>query len=393
MRFSPLLLLPLFALSALSEPLLTHTNVFRMGAAGYTSYRIPAIVTAADGSLLAFAEARRENRGDPGSGDIDLVAARSTDSGVTWSAMQVVDDPGVKWAASNPTPVLDRSNGRIWILYNRWEPGFGTIKSQPGTANCQTWARWSDDHGKTWSEARDLTRATRDFDHWGAIFLGPGGAIQTRTGRLIVPAAQSPDVYSALGVTSSGMGAVPLMRTYAIISDDHGQTWRRGKLTGALTNENQLVELSDGAILMDARQNAGPHRWFITSQDGGDTWSTPRPGHELRMVATSIERFTLRSSGADRDRLLWTGPSLPGRRNLVVRVSYDEGQTWMNERVIYGGFAAYSDMTLLRDGTVGVLWERGVSDNYQAITFSRFNREFVEPPGVTVPSVIGTEVR
>jgi sialidase-1 len=352
---------PLFFFLAAAQ--ITHIDVFRAGAGGYHTYRIPAIVTAADGSLVAFAEARKENRGDPGYGDIDLVASRSTDNGATWSPMQLLDDPGEKWAASNPTPVLDKSNRRLWIFYNRWEPGMGTEKSRPGTANNQTWARWSDDHGKTWSTPRDLTRASRDFDHWGAIFLGPGGAIQTRTGRLLIPAAMKHDAYS---ITGTGM-----LRAYTIYSDDHGQTWRRSEPVLALTNENQLVELSDGAVLMDARQNQGDHRWHLTSFDGGLTFSRPRPGLALTAVATSIERFAA-------NHLIWTGPTGPGRKHLVVRSSYDDGQTWIHERVLYGGLAAYSDATMLNDGTAGILWERGVSDSVQFVTFTRFNREFLD---------------
>ncbi|MEZ5353709.1 MAG: sialidase family protein [Bryobacteraceae bacterium] len=381
-----LLLLAILATPLLAQPLITHTDVFRAGADGYHTYRIPAIVTGANGNLVAFAEARKENRTDPGGGDIDLVCKVSTDGGQSWSAMRIVDDPGEKWAASNPTPLLDRTNSRLWIFYNRWEPGFGTDRSRPATMNNQTWARWSDDHGQTWSAPRDLTRQSRDFEHWGAIFLGPGGAIQTRAGRLMIPSAMKNDEFAVMGSAGSYTGPIGLMRAYAIYSDDHGATWKRGALAGALTNENQFVELGDGAVLMDARQNAGPHRWFLMSPDGGVTWSRPRAGHALTPVATAIERFSLKSAGADRDRLIWTGPTGPGRKNLVVRVSYDEGQTWINERILYGGLTSYSDAAMLADGTAGILWERGVSDSVQFVTFTRFNREFLEPAGTVLPA-------
>ena len=59
-------------------------EVFISGEDGYHTYRIPAIIKAEDGSLLAFAEGRRGGQGD--SGDIDLVMKRSTDGGATWSA-------------------------------------------------------------------------------------------------------------------------------------------------------------------------------------------------------------------------------------------------------------------------------------------------------------------
>src|SRR4051794_33168927 len=44
---------------------------------GYSCYRIPAIVRTLRGTLLAFAEGRKDNCGD--AGDIDIVVKRSTD--------------------------------------------------------------------------------------------------------------------------------------------------------------------------------------------------------------------------------------------------------------------------------------------------------------------------
>ena len=92
------------------------------------------------------------------------------------------------------------------------------------------------------------------------------------------------------------------------------------------------------------------------SDDGGRTWGEPRPGNAVSRVCCAIERYTSKSAGDDMDRILWTGPKGPGRRQLVVRVSYDEGQTFPLERVIDDKFAAYSDLTILKDKTVGVLW-------------------------------------
>src|SRR5512140_2007777 len=81
---------------AADAPLIRSTDVFVSGRDDYHTYRIPAIGVAADGSLIAFAEARKYNTGDPGSPrqDIDLVYKRSTDNGATWSPMTVLDDPG-----------------------------------------------------------------------------------------------------------------------------------------------------------------------------------------------------------------------------------------------------------------------------------------------------------
>ena len=370
----------LASLSASSaQPLIDHVDVFASGSEGYHTFRIPAIVRAPDGSLLAFAEGRKENRRDPGGGDIDLVYKRSKDRGASWSPLKIVDDPGVGWSASNPTPVIERNSSRILIVYNRWEPGFGTALSRPGTDNNQAWFRYSDDHGGSWSEPREITREARDHEDWGAMFLGPGGAIQTRSGRLLVPAAAKiGTAFSILVSADQEPQTATYMRAYVLFSDDRGETWRRGELVDALTDENQLVELADGTIMMDARQSRGGRRWVAISGDGGSTWSRPRPGQEVTRVATAIERYSLHSAGIGRNRILWTGPKGPGRLNLVLRVSDDEGQTFDREKLLYGGFAAYSDLEMLDDGAVGVLWERGLSVGYQFITFTRIQPESLE---------------
>ena len=348
---------------AMAEPLLTHTDVFTSGTDGYHTFRIPTIEVAPDGTLLAFAEGRKHNMGDPGysNNDIDLVLKRSTDGGKTWSPMVIVEDPGERWSAANAATIVDRDTKRVWVLYIRSKPGRSTGTSRPGTDDMQLLARTSDDNGATWSAPIDLTRAARDFDDpkWKASVVGPGGAIQDRKGRLVAP-----------------MWMVEPVAAFAIFSDDHGRTWQRGALVPGLRgNEDQIVELADGRLLMDVRQTGGGHRWLTTSSDGGRTWTRPRPGEAVTACACAIERFTLKSAGDDRDRIIWTGPKGPGRKALVVRVSTDEGKTFAGERLLSPEPAAYSDLAMLKDETAGVLWERA---NYKFITFTRFNREFLE---------------
>ena len=57
---------------------------------------------------------------------------------------------------------------------------------------------------------------------------------------------------------------------------------------------------------------------------------------------------------------------------MVLRVSNDEGKTWPHEIVIHRGAAAYSDVAVLPDGTVLVVFENGDADNpYQRISLAR----------------------
>lgn len=349
-----------------AAPELEHTDVFVSGQGGYVAYRIPAIETASDGSLLAFAEARKHNLGDPGFArqDIDLVLKRSTNAGASWSAMQVIEDPGELWSAANPATVVDRPTGRVWLFYLRGKPERNTYSARAGTDDIRILARSSADHGRTWSEPIDLTAATRDLSDpkWRTSVIGPGGAIQDRQGRLVIPVWR----FEPWGVC-------------AAFSDDHGRTWQRGAFVADVAgDECQLVELADGQLLFDIRQQKGPRRWRALSRDGGRSWSRPAAGEQVTPVCCAIERHTLKAAGEDRDRILWTGPKGPQRSNLVVRVSYDEGRTFPRERLIAAGPAAYSDLTVLQDKTVGVLWERGAKKGYEFITFTRFNAAWLE---------------
>ena len=340
-----------------------HVDVFVSGQDGYQAFRIPVIEAASDGSLLAFAEGRKRNCGDPGTenNEVHLVLKRSVDGGRSWSPMMVIENAGESWSAANPTSVLDRQTGRIWLHYLRGKPGRGSEKARPGTDDIRNLVRFSDDHGASWSEPADITPVCRDLadPQWRCTVTGPGGGIQDRHGRLIVPCWKSP-----YGV-------------FAVFSEDQGRSWQRGGMVPGTCggDEDQVVELSDGRILLDFRQEVGEHRWLATSSDGGRTWSDPWPGQTVTPVCCAIERFTLQSAGDDRNRIIWTGPKGPERRtHLVVRISDDEAGSFPRERLIAEGPAAYSDMALLQDGNVGVLWERGP---YAFIVFTRLNREFL----------------
>ena len=131
--------------------------VFQNGQSGYKCYRIPAIVKAPNGDLLAFVEARRNNCGD--FGDVEIVMKRSTNNGASWSAPKVVADNGND-QAGNPAPVFDLADkkfpqGRLFLFYNT-----GTVHEQEvreGKALREVWYKTSTDGGQTWSAGVNIT--------------------------------------------------------------------------------------------------------------------------------------------------------------------------------------------------------------------------------------------
>ena len=103
----------LWSSSAFADESVGRTTVFQAGADGYAVYRIPAIVRAKDGTVLAFAEGRRNGKGD--AGEINLVLKRSTDDGHTFGPMQVMwaDGPNT---CGNPCPVVDEETGTVFLF-------------------------------------------------------------------------------------------------------------------------------------------------------------------------------------------------------------------------------------------------------------------------------------
>ena len=133
-------------------PDVTTTPVYIGGQNGYHTYRIPALVTAANGDLLAFCEGRKASASD--AGNIDLLLRRSSDNGTTWTPVQVIHEEGgdAPITIGNPCPIVDRKTGRVHLLFCR--------------NNARIFYVFSDDHGATWSEPREITPSL-DFDFRG----------------------------------------------------------------------------------------------------------------------------------------------------------------------------------------------------------------------------------
>ncbi|MEA3402843.1 MAG: sialidase family protein [Armatimonadota bacterium] len=374
----------IFCLTAMAnaEPLFEETDVFVHGEHGVAEYRILALVTTNEGTLLAVCDARVDRPGDAPN-NIDLALKRSEDMGRTWTDHQVVVDLPGQMAAGDPCMLVDRQTGSIWIFYDHVYPSMEVLQEKAPELTEGAHAGYkgrvlflhaihSDDDGRTWSEAMDLTPAVKQPDWIGAM-SGPGMGIQTRDGRLIAPGYRR----------RAGDFAQDASHFY--YSDDHGETWHVSATPGPRTNESQVVELVDGSLMMNMRSMRGHHcRAVATTTDGGQTWSEIRDDTTLiePRCQASFVRWTDERNGYAHNRLLFANPaSADSRTNMTARLSYDEGQTWPVSKVVNPGPAAYSCLTILPDGTAGLLYENvGQSDaapGYEKITFARFNIEWL----------------
>jgi len=63
------------------------------------------------------------------------------------------------------------------------------------------------------------------------------------------------------------------------------------------------------------------------------------------------------------------------RKNLSIKLSRDDGQTWPINKTLENGPSAYSDLAILPDGTVLCLYE-----GKKKIVCARFNLEWLTTP-------------
>jgi len=347
-----------------AEPMFTQVEVFKAGEEGYHTFRIPSLIITKKGTVLAFSEGRRNSQSD--TGDINTVLKRSFDRGRTWTKLQMVAEQAGN-TIGNPCPVVDRDSGTIWLLLTG-NPGDLTenqINEGKVEGTRTVWLTRSTDDGATWSQPREITRSVKRPE-WTWYATGPGNGIQLRSGRLVIPCDHR---------RKGSKGYV----SHVIYGDDRGKTWRIGGSTGEQTNECQVVELEDGSLLLNMRSYHGANRRAIArSYDGGLTWADAKLDQALiePVCQASFIRFTRRPQFS-KSRVLFANPADTTRVKLTVRISYDEAETWPVAKVINDGPSAYSSLAVLPDMTIGCLYERGIQNPYEKITFARFDIDWL----------------
>ncbi len=361
--------------------------VFVSATEGYATYRIPAIIKAPNNELLAFCEGRVKGSAD--FGDIDIVMKRSADGGRTWMPMNKVVDMG-SLQAGNPAPVVDLSDpaypgGRIFLFYNTGNNHEGEVRKGNGLR--EVWFINSTDNGNTWSTPQNISlqvhrpnqpiqnSAYHFSEDWRSYANTPGHALQLTSGKYkgrIFVAANHSEGNPKKDFTDYFM--------HGFYSDDHGTSFHLSQtldLPGS--NEATAAEISNGGLMVNARNQKGDikRRIVARSNDGGQNWKQfsfdeylPDPvcvGSILNIGERNGKNVLAFSNAADTLR----------RNNLTLRISYDEGVSWVKNILIEAGkqdgkidATAYSDLVKLNKKSIGVLYER---DDYKEIVFKTIN--------------------
>ena len=355
---------------AQNDTLFTRTELYHPGDYGSANYRIPAVITAKDGTIVVITDKRKYNEGDLPQ-DIDIVCNRSFDGGQTWSEPYTIalgtgynhgfGDCAVAWSNDD--------NGLIAVFVG----GQGLWNSTPSNP-IRSYKSYSYDNGATWTEPEDITHfifgddcIIPEHQSWRASFFGSGNGLLTSTGRIMFVAAIRE-------------GSAQSLNNYAVFSDDNGVTWQVSGRASVGGDEAKVTELVDGRILMSIRH--GGKRWYNISEDGGMTWQpTTSTWNDITAPACNgdIIRYTSVNQGFNKNRLLHSVPYGTQRSDVTVYISYDEGVTWPVRKTIVPYSSAYSSLCILPDGTIGLYVEEnpdGTNGNYMT-AFYNFSLEWL----------------
>ncbi|WP_239158272.1 sialidase family protein [Streptomyces sp. SID13726] len=350
------------------------------GDGGYSAYRVPAAVTTRRGTVLAFAEGRRDGAGD--TGNIDVVLRRSGDGGCTWGPLEVVA-AGDGDTRGNPAPVVDPRTGTVVLLTSYNSGAVTEAQIMRGEVSAErsrrVFVQRSRDDGVSFTAPRDITAEVKPAD-WRWYATGPGHAVALthgpHAGRLVVPANHSaapPPGSPDTGQEARYYGA------HALLSDDGGRSWRLGLVDDSYdgldnANESTAAQLPDGRLYFSSRDQNGTspgNRLDSYSSDGAETLDRPYAVQPTLNDVPVVQGSVLQLA-ADKAPLLFSGPSVPtARYAMAIWSSRDGGATFRKALTLSEQRAGYSDLVPVGLRQVGILYETGVTGTYETVEFRR----------------------
>ncbi|CAK7202814.1 hypothetical protein SEUCBS139899_005541 [Sporothrix eucalyptigena] len=381
--------------AAAASTLYTNTTLATAGSGPYNYYRIVSLQSLGDGVLLAAFDGRPTGADAPEPNAI--LQRRSTDYGATWGDITYIakgqaantTSGAQQYGFSDPSYILDKTTGTVFNfhVFSKDEGFAGSVLGNDDTNRNVLSAEVSvsTDCGLSWSTDPTnqpnlppvassqvgapplLTTAVKpngsavaSVSDVGAVlgeFAASGQGIQLRYGTYAGRLIQQ---YVGRVVQTSGS---VIYQAYSVYSDDNGSTWQMGTPVGTGMDENKVVELSNGTVMLNSRPSDGSgYRKVALSDDGGLTYTTPRSENQLPDPANNGQISRLYPDAAENSAeakvLLFTNAnSKTSRINGTARYSCDDGNTWSSGKVFSAGYTAYSTITPLGDGTVGLFYE------------------------------------
>ncbi|KAE8373880.1 Sialidase [Aspergillus bertholletiae] len=383
----------ILSIAAPSGAAVVNRTLATNGDGPFSYYRIVALAGLSDGVVLAAFDGRPDGSDAPSPNSI--LQVRSTDNGETWGNVTYIahGQPGStgvqKYGFSDPSYVIDSATGKVFNFHVfSKDQGFagsvlGNDDTDVGVLSAEVSV--STDGGLSWTTDPAsqpglppvaagtkgapplITTAIKPngsmvdgVDNVGGVlgaFATSGEGIQLNygsyAGRLI---------QQFVGRIIQSDGSI-VYQAYSVYSDDGGSTWQMGTPVGTGMDENKVVELSNGTVMLNSRSSDGSgYRKVALSNDGGDTYSTPRTEAQLPDPANNgaiTRMYPDAAEGSESAKvLLFTNANhRSSRKNGTVRYSCDDGNTWSSGKVFSPGATSYSTITALSDDKFGIFYE------------------------------------
>ena len=328
------------------------TSLFIFNTMDYGSkyYRIPAICRTNDGTIICACDMRHDSNADLAE-PIQIIIRRSLDDGYTFLPAQIIAGTGPQgsgYGYSDPSLVVDRVTGAVLCVFNagnRFQSS--TASNQIRNVYCISY-----DNGATWSDPIDFTPQIYGYQctdpqrkNWHAVFVVSGSGIQCDDGRIMF----------TIVCRKPNTNGYPI---HVISTFDLGRTWHIGAAPATSGDETKVAQLANGSLLVSVRNSP---RKFVISNDYGESWEEAVTRNDFTDPGCNgdLHRYTLISDGYDKNRLLHSNQfHASSRRNLTLKISYDEGTTWPYHKSIYPDLSAYSAIEIAGNGDILIFHER-----------------------------------
>ena len=353
-------------------------------------YRIPALATASDGTLIAVADYRHSGTdiGVTNYGRIDLHYRLSSDNGNTWSEiMPLIEGKGAQSpdfmnvGYGDPCIVADRESSRVLVMSCA-----GNVSFHNGTRlNHQNIARfYSEDCGKTWSDPEDIAESI--YSQFDSSTYGPVRSMFVASGRIMQSRITKVGDYYRLYCAVLVKDRSQKHMNYVLFSDDFGMSW---KVLGNINepavyntaDEPKVEELPDGTLLISSRYNGGRYYNLFSYTDvnsGTGVWDdaafsgATNNGVESKDNSTNGEVMLIPVTRVADNKamhvLLQSVPLGPERKNVGIYykeiASFEDyvtpmeiAQNWDGVTQITTLNSAYSTMAWQKDNRLGFLYE------------------------------------
>lgn len=345
----------------------------------YAAFRIPTLL-ADKAYIYTFAQGRFETHEDFG-GEQHILFRRSKDRGKTWESMQTIAKGKKGFACGSMSPVLLGEN-KLLLMW--------VEQHLDNASPTQIYTTRSNDGGKSWSEPKNVTNEVKRSNVGQGTWFGVGpssGIVKkhvSHQGRILIVASQS-------GVTIRDEDYA-FSPSHLVYSDDGGESWSVGATMSVKSKEATLVELMDGNLRVNARNNDLQHRVVGVSRDGGYTFAVdgnqlrenPEEGKNAGKILTDCPMggsdcgvhsgllvHPEKNPNTGLSRLVFSSPQgIDFERTIaVLQLSENGGKSW-SKQVRYSddaqspddvpGYAGYSNLVSLDGGkNIGVIFERG----------------------------------